>query len=57
MKNLTEVKGLIETVSAQITAYEAKPTKAESKRIRNSLNSIKKLVTPAKTELLNADKA
>ena len=57
MKTLEEIKGLITEVSSQIEKYEANPTKAESRRIRNSLNSIKKLVTPAKAELLEADKA
>lgn len=42
---------------AEADAYEARPTKACSKRMREHLNNIKKLATPAKQELIQADKA
>lgn len=57
MKNFNKIKELVTQVSGQINNYERRATKAESARIRKSLNEIKKLVTPTKAELLNADKA
>jgi hypothetical protein len=40
---------------AQQAKYEAKPTKAESKRMRASIASIQKLAVQAKRDLVEAD--
>lgn len=50
---LATAKNLI----AESEAYEARPTKASSKRLRAHLTNLKRVVTPAKKELLQADKA
>lgn len=57
MNELQSIKQALETVVAQITAYETKPTKAESKRIRTTLGAIKKQVTGVRAALVEADKA
>lgn len=57
MKNYNEAIELAKQLLAQNEALEANPTKAERARIRKSLNELKKLVTPAKNELIEADKA
>lgn len=56
MQNLDTIIDLTNTLQDQYMAYNTKPTKAESARIRKTLMEIKKLVTPAKAELLEADK-
>jgi hypothetical protein len=56
MQNYNDLMKLVATLNDQDAAYSEKPTKAESARIRKSLNEIKKLVTPAKQDLIEADK-
>lgn len=56
MKNYTALITLAQTLNDQAAAYSQRPTKAESARMRKSMNEIKKLVTPAKQDLLDADK-
>ena len=56
MENFNEVVKLNKRFLAEVEAYERRPSKAESKRMRASLNQIKKLVTSAKADLLVADK-
>lgn len=56
MQNLETIMELTNTLQDQYSNYTQKPTKAESARIRKTLMQIKKLVTPARTELLDADK-
>ena len=56
MQNLESIMLLTNTLQDQYFNYTQRPTKAESARIRKTLMEIKKLVTPAKTELLDADK-
>jgi len=56
MKNVKAVVNLAEVLLEEHSAYSTKPTKAASKRMRMAMNDIKKLTTPAKAELLEADK-
>ena len=56
MTNFNTTKQQMMDCLNQIEKYETKPTKAESARIRNSLNGIKKGITEAKRDLLTADK-
>ena len=57
MNELTTIKAQLEGALASITAYEAKPTKAESGRIRKALGEVKKQVTGVRAALVAADKA
>ena len=57
MNELNTIKTELETALAEINAYEAKPTKASSARIRKVLGEIKKQVTGVRAELVDADKA
>jgi len=57
MNELNEMDILLQAAVAQIAAYAAKPTKAESARIRKSLGEIKKSVTGVRAALVAADKA
>lgn len=50
---LEEVKVLVDLASK----FEDKETKATSKRLRDSINTIKKLATDAKKELIENDKS
>lgn len=56
MTNYNIIIELANTLVDQSEAYATKPTKAESARLRKTINEIKKLATPAKQDLLNADK-
>ena len=56
MTEYHDLQDTLELALEQMTAYDAKPTKAESARIRKTLGTIKKAVTPVKAELLAADK-
>lgn len=51
------MKKLIDTLASEYAAYEAKPTKASSKRIRDLLNQIQKTAVAEKKALIEADKA
>lgn len=57
MENYNKAIELAKQLLTQNEALEAKPTKAERGRVRKTLNELKKLVTPAKNELIEADKA
>lgn len=57
MQNYNEAIELAQTLIAQAESYTNRPTKAESKRLRSTLGSLKKVVTEAKRDLLEADKA
>lgn len=57
MTNYNEAIKLAQQLITQSEAYAKRATKAESARIRKTLNELKKLVTPAKQDLINADKA
>ena len=47
----------LQTLVAEVTAYNKKPTKAASKRIRTGLGSIKKQTASLRQELVALDKA
>lgn len=55
MQKYNEVIELAKTLVAQAEAYENRPTKAESKRMRSTMNNIKQAVTEAKRDLMTAD--
>ena len=57
MENVIKAAELAQAFLNEKAAYEAKPTKAASKRMRDALNEMKKVVTAAKAELVAADKA
>jgi len=57
MNELNTIKSQLEDALASIDAYVAKPTKAESGRIRKALGEIKKNVTGVRAALVAADKA
>lgn len=57
MTNYTKVIELANLLLQQADSYSTRPTKAESKRLRSTMNDIKKLVTPAKQDLIEADKS
>lgn len=56
MQNYNQVIELAKTLVEASEAYANKPTKAESARMRKYINEIKKLATPAKSDLMEADK-
>jgi len=56
MQNYNNIVELANTLIDQSTAYSIKPTKAESARMRKTINEMKKLATPAKQDLIEADK-
>jgi len=47
----------LDNLLLQVTTYNEKPTKAESLRIRNALNQLKKDTTGYKQDLIALDKA
>ena len=57
MNELNNIKEQLTTALSQIEAYETKPTKAESGRIRKTLGEVKKQVTGVRAALVAADKA
>jgi len=56
MNELNTINDLLVAASNQIAAYNEKPTKAESGRIRKTLGEIKKQVTGVRAALVAADK-
>jgi hypothetical protein len=54
---LTQTQTYLEQAINEIKAYQVKPSKATSKRIRLALGEIKKLVTPVRAQLVAEDKA
>lgn len=56
MTNYESLLTLVNQLSDQAASYGLRETKAESARMRKTMNDIKKLITPAKQDLLNADK-
>lgn len=57
MQNYHSVVSSAKAFIAEAEAYEKRPTKAGSKRLRKQMQEIKSAVTPAKAELIAADKA
>jgi hypothetical protein len=57
MENVNKAVELSQAFLSEKASYDAKPTKAASKRMRDALNELKKVVTAAKSELVEADKA
>jgi len=55
MQNFNQIVSLANTLTAQAEKYSTRPTKAESKRMRDTINAVKKLATSAKQDLLTAD--
>lgn len=55
MKNFNIALVLAKKLLDQAQAYQDKPTKAESKRMRDTLNDLKKVATDAKKELISLD--
>jgi hypothetical protein len=53
---ISELKKVSEELVAEVNVYEAKPTKACSKRIRVALGAIKKHTTELRRQLVDADK-
>ena len=57
MENFNKVVELANEFLDEVVADKAKPTKANSKRMRNKLQEIKSLVTEAKRDLMERDKS
>ena len=57
MKNFNKVVGLAIQLVDQAVAYERRATKAETKRMRATINELKKVATAAKADLIEVDKA
>lgn len=57
MTNFETLISEVINLTAQKAKYDANPTKAESRRMRNTINTIKSLCTPAKNDLMAADAA
>lgn len=55
MENFNIALTLAQKLLDQAQAYQAKPSKAESKRMRDTLNDMKKVATDAKKELIALD--
>jgi len=53
---MEELQSQLETLLAEIQAYNTKPTKTLSKRIRLQLGLLKKQVTGIRADLVEADK-
>jgi hypothetical protein len=56
MQSYNQLVELAKLLVTQDEAYQGRPTKAESKRIRATINEIQKLAVEAKRDLINADK-
>jgi hypothetical protein len=56
MENFSALVEAAKQLIAQSDKYTAKPTKAESKRMRDTVLNIQKLAVAAKRDLLVADK-
>jgi len=54
---MKDLEKQLETVLAEVVAYNTKPTKACSGRIRKQLGEIKKAVTGIRADLVKADAA
>lgn len=55
MTTYNELVGEAQKFMEEVAAFGAKPTKASSKRLRDSINTIKKLATGAKKDLIEND--
>lgn len=55
MENVELALRLAQKLLDQAQAYHTKPTKAETKRMRDTLNDLKKIATDAKKELIALD--
>lgn len=56
MKNFEQAVQLAKVLVEQAATLEAKYTKSESKRIRLTLGELKKVITPARADLVEKDK-
>lgn len=56
MENVNKAIELAQSLLNEHDAYSKKPTKAASKRMRLALGELKKVVTSARAELVEADK-
>jgi len=54
-RSTTELESQVESLLTEVQAYNAKPTKATSKRIRMHLGSIKKQTASLRQELVALD--
>ena len=54
-KSTERLQQELQTLVAEVTAYNEKPTKASSKRIRTGLGSIKKQTAHIRSELVALD--
>ena len=57
MQNIQNLTTLAQTLVDQFAKYSEKPTKAESKRIRATVNEMQKLAVAAKRDMIAADEA
>ncbi len=57
MQYFSQMIKLSEELTNEYEKYLTKATKAGTKRMRATLNEMKKLATPAKSDLMDADKA
>jgi hypothetical protein len=57
MDNFNVLLAAAKQLIAQNDAYVAKPTKAESKRMRATISDIQKAAVEAKRDLIKADEA
>lgn len=55
--NIQTLTGVVATLHADLVAYEEKPRKATSKRIRLALGEIKNFTPQLRADLVAADKA
>ena len=53
--NISRFDNLVQKFNEQISAFETKPTKAESKRLRDTMNQMQKLAVAAKKDLIEMD--
>lgn len=53
---LAQYNTLVSKYQSEASLYASKPTKASSKRLRDLINQMKKLSTPAKQALIALDK-
>lgn len=57
MENINQIVQLAKQLVDQMDNYNEKPTKAESKRIRATINDMQKVAVEAKRDMIKADGA
>jgi translation elongation factor EF-Tu-like GTPase len=57
MENINAIVQLAKQLVDQMDSYNEKPTKAESKRIRATINDMQKVAVEAKRDMIKADGA